>query len=180
MADPLNLPAIEEIEFTTGYKVIPRLAPLTQVRAAIRKNYHRASAPTSDEGAIVQAGGLVIHSGVEDPVPATTQAPGPITETLELEESQVLEVSPSKPATIPRPKSERTQLAELIDARAARTDRSSHSAIEDDLKYLVGINPAEETTERLERVERRIWAVLRLMAKKGLISREEFLAEFGD
>ena len=39
---------------------------------------------------------------------------------------------------------------------------------------------ARETDEKVERLERRLWAVLRIMAKKGLISREEFLQEFHD
>jgi hypothetical protein len=44
MADPLNLPAIEEMEFTTGAKVVPRLASRTRIREAIRKHYPRARA----------------------------------------------------------------------------------------------------------------------------------------
>ena len=38
------------------------------------------------------------------------------------------------------------------------------------------------TTDRYmrERLERRLWALLRVMAKKGLLTREEFLAEFDE
>src|SRR6476469_6381926 len=48
MADPLNLPGIEEIEFTTGLKVTPKLSPLSQVRAAILRYYHKVQ--PGDEG----------------------------------------------------------------------------------------------------------------------------------
>lgn len=41
MSDPLNVTAVEEIEFTTGLKVSPRVAPLSTVRGAILRYYHK-------------------------------------------------------------------------------------------------------------------------------------------
>ncbi|MFY0581901.1 hypothetical protein ACN28S_53330 [Cystobacter fuscus] len=40
MADPLDSAALQEMEFTTGMKVSPRVAPLSAVRACIQRYYH--------------------------------------------------------------------------------------------------------------------------------------------
>lgn len=44
-----------------------------------------------------------------------------------------------------------------------------------DLDFLFGQRPDEETDT--EKVERKFWALLRIMQRKGLITRDEFLAE---
>lgn len=53
MVDPLNLAAVEEVEFTAGLPVSARLAPLASVHAAILRHYHQvnipAEAPEEDE-----------------------------------------------------------------------------------------------------------------------------------
>jgi hypothetical protein len=45
MVDPLNLSAVEEVEFTTGLPVSARLAPLAAVHAAILRHYHQVNLP---------------------------------------------------------------------------------------------------------------------------------------
>jgi Type II secretion system (T2SS), protein E, N-terminal domain len=45
MVDPLNLSAVEEVEFTTGLPVSARLAPLASVHAAILRHYHQVNLP---------------------------------------------------------------------------------------------------------------------------------------
>jgi hypothetical protein len=49
MVDPLNLSAVEEVEFTTGLPVSARLAPLASVHAAILKYYHQVNLPEVQE-----------------------------------------------------------------------------------------------------------------------------------
>ena len=53
MVDPLNLAAVEEVEFTAGLPISARLAPLADVHAAILRHYHQvnipAEAPEEDE-----------------------------------------------------------------------------------------------------------------------------------
>ena len=44
-----------------------------------------------------------------------------------------------------------------------------------DLDFLFGERPDEETDT--EKMERRFWALLRIMQRKGLLTRDEFLAE---
>ncbi|HXX32237.1 MAG TPA: hypothetical protein VEJ89_16160 [Myxococcaceae bacterium] len=48
MVDPLNLAAVEEVEFTSGYPVSARLAPLAAVHAAILRHYHQVSLPPEE------------------------------------------------------------------------------------------------------------------------------------
>jgi hypothetical protein len=45
MVDPLNLSAVEEVEFTTGFPVSARLAPLAAVHAAILRYHHQVNVP---------------------------------------------------------------------------------------------------------------------------------------
>jgi hypothetical protein len=46
MVDPLNLPAVEEVEFTAGLPVSARLAPQASVHAAILRHYHQVTIPS--------------------------------------------------------------------------------------------------------------------------------------
>ena len=45
MVDPLNLSAVEEVEFTSGLPVSARLAPLAAVHTAILHHYHQVNLP---------------------------------------------------------------------------------------------------------------------------------------
>jgi len=163
MSDPLNLPAIEEIEFTTGLKVVPRVAPLSGIRAAILRHYHKVAAadPNEPEGTmtIIQGGNA---PRVVDVVTGEVRIP-PEEEVIVGEE--VREVT------------ERTSLADLIKKREEqhrqrRADPSN--TLSKDLDYLFGVKAEGEPVEALER---KFWALMRLMAKKGLISRDEFTQE---
>ncbi len=46
MVDPLNLSAVEEVEFTAGLPISARLAPLAAVHAAILRHYHQVNIPS--------------------------------------------------------------------------------------------------------------------------------------
>lgn len=146
MADPLNLPALEEIEFTTGLKVIPALSPRTQIHRAIRRyHYRQRDAEDGDDGSMT-----VLHRGETLTVPA---APPPPPE----EEEVVIEGVPVDPEP-PEP-------------------RDALSSLSRDLDYLLDLR---EEPDRVEKLERKFWALMRLMAKKGLLSPEEFRAELGE
>lgn len=159
MSDPLNLPALEEIEFTTGLKVSARIAPLTAVRAAILRYYHRKG-PDGQP--------------VPPPAPAAPEkaaAPPPPQEDEEIIEGEVLDDEPTG----------RTKLANLMKAREER-ERSRRSkrpqtvteSLSEDLDYLLGMRDQSDPVEELER---KFWALMRLMAKKGLLTNEEFARE---
>lgn len=192
MADPLNVAAIEEIEFTTGLKVVPRLATHSAVRAAILRWYHRIMPATEGVGPVevIQRGGTIVHleRAGESKAPPRS-APGSQPAARGEEEVVILgEALPEEGA--PTPEEERTALASLIAAREAarakqRQEKAQQtkakeeagpllSALAEDLDYLFG---SAQDTDPLAELERKFWAMMRLMAKKGLITREEFLGE---
>ncbi len=156
MADPLNLPAIEEMEFTTGMKVVPVIATLSGIRAAIRRHYLKQSDSQPGTMTVVRPGGgeQVIGDAAED-LP-----------TLSPDDAQEV--------------TERTALADLIKERMERRRKQrASSPADDDMQYLFGMKP-ESSDAALEKLERQFWALLRIMAKKGLITRDEFLHELAD
>jgi hypothetical protein len=141
MSDPLNQPAIDEIEFTTGLKVGLYVSTHGQVRSAILRYYHK-----------------------HEPLPATasskrTPPPPPEDEApMVMGEEIISAVNPMPAEVVPSPKS------------ATKKD-----SVAKDLDFLFG-GRAEEENE-VEKVERNFWALLRIMQRKGLLTRAEFLEE---
>jgi Type II secretion system (T2SS), protein E, N-terminal domain len=177
MTDPLNQTAVDEIEFTTGLKTSPRVAALSAVRAAIMRYYHKVS-PTPAAGA-------------SRPAPATTRAPPPRGAASrpapppEDDDEEVIvgeEVGPSEVTA-------RTSLAELIKKREEQRRQKrgqgegkgrapGGSAVMDDLADLFG--ELSEEPDRVEELEKKFWALMRVMARKGLLTNEEFTRELDD
>ncbi len=181
MADPMNLSVIDEIEFTSACKVRPVLATISAIASAIRKHYRGANTvikplsyfrdkATGESGRmqLVRPGGEV-----EEVDTATRESSGP---------KKVPKASPPKapePA-VPEPvdAEERVQQikarrAQLAQARgAAGAPLSPEEAMED---YLSEVQTKE--LETLAKLEKYFWALMRVMAKKGLITKDEFLRE---
>jgi predicted HTH domain antitoxin len=152
MSDPLNQPALDEVEFTTGLQAAPCVATHSQVREAILRYYHKvaasASTPTPGAGATMR---LISSSpDAEDPVVVGE-------EILSLGNQIPADVKvPTKPAT--RRKKREVEMSK-------------------DLEFLFGL---KGDADDVESMERRFWALLRLLQKKGLVTREEFLNELGE
>jgi len=171
MADPLNIPAIEEIEFTTGMKVVPMIATLSGIRSAIRRYYLKqpeqvpARKDSGDEMTIIRPGGVedVVYTGTAG------RKAAPAGEAPIAADQLVKEVT------------ERTALADLIRDRMeqARKGKGGPKSIDADLDYLLGMK-ADSPADNVEKLERMFWALLRVMAKKGLITRDEFMKEIAD
>jgi hypothetical protein len=123
LSDPLDGPALQEIEFTTGLKVAPFVSTLSQIRAAILRYYRKA--PGSPAGG-------------PDEEPPTV----------------VGEELPPRPPPAP-----------------------ALSEVARDLDFLFGRTEDDEPAEKLER---KFWALMRILARKGLVTREEFLKELED
>jgi hypothetical protein len=158
LADPLNVPALEEIEFTTGFKVVPRLATRSALRSAILRWYHKVD-PDQATGVLVQAGGAAL--GTFDDEAETTLSAG---EPLSPEEIGEGEVVLGEPLAAPS-----------TESPAGRKGPSpALTAISRDLEYLVG---GTELVDPVEELERKFWALLRIMARKGLLTSEEFKQE---
>lgn len=133
MADPLNAPAIQEIEFTTGLTVGVRLAALSSIRGAILRYYHKGQGEPGRPPAAVKPGVVkVVHAPPE-------------------EEHDIV-VGQELPAAAPERK----------------------TGMKDDLAFLFG-TPVEE--EAVEKLEKKFWALMRVLARKGIVSKDEFARE---
>jgi hypothetical protein len=177
MSDPLNQTAVEEIEFTTGLKTSPRVAALSAVRAAIMRYYHKVAPtpPASSSRPAPPPSRATLARGA-----SSRPAPPP-----EDDDEEVIigeEVGPGEVTA-------RTSLAELIKKREqqrrqkrgqgeAKARGASSSAVLDDLADLFG--ELREEPDRVEELERKFWALMRAMARKGLLTNEEFSRELDD
>ena len=179
MADPLNIPAIEEIEFTTGMKVKPVIAPMSGIRASIRRYYLKqqenpvGEVGTGDKMMVVHRGGeLHVYDHANEPKTQIAQLPSD--EELPLLDAEAVLMEEVAEVT------SRTALANLMKERETRKSaKTPADPMQQDLSYLFGVRePTAE--ESLASLERKFWALLRIMAKKGLITKEEFMKELDE
>lgn len=152
MVDPLNRNAVEEIEFTTGLVVSIRVATQSHVRAAILRYYHKVSPDGSSK---ISSGSAIRYS------PISTADQEPIIDGEEL--------PPEAPAPIDAAVGTTGVFNRLLSKGKAGT------SVAKDLDYLFGTTGEEAPVEKLER---KFWLLLRILARKGVISREELLQEF--
>jgi len=164
MADPLNGPAIQEIEFTTGLPVAVKIASLSEVRNAILRWYHKVNPDAAGDGkmALVHRGGAVTVLDMKAPVP-------PLDDEPEVVVGQELPPEPS-PA-------DARALERLIDQRAAAAASKKKGGVAKDLEYLFG---QQTEPDEVEKLERKFWALMRIMARKGLITKDEFREELDE
>lgn len=169
MADPLDTAAVQEMEFTTGLKVSLRVAPLSTVRAALQRYYQRP-APDSAPAA---------------PAPAPASEPLPSAQEDDVEEIVVGEELPQGEST------RRVSLEQLIQEREEQHRRKRGQVkpasvkraadLSAELDSLFGTPSAPpEPLDPVEELERKFWALMRIMARKGLLTKEEFTQELDD
>jgi hypothetical protein len=184
MTDPLNPSAVEEIEFTTGLKVSRRVAALSGVRAAIMRYYHKATsgAAASPARPVPSALPSTARGSAQRPaIPAASARPHAADDDEEVIIGE--EVGPGETT-------DRTTLAELIRKREeqrrqrrgqaeAKSRAAGGSDVLDDLDSLLGGGLREEP-DRVEELERKFWALMRIMARKGMLTNEEFTRELDD
>jgi hypothetical protein len=161
MADPLNAPAIQEIEFTTGLPVGVHIATLSEVRNAILRYYHKVDAASAEGKISLAQAAAAAARPTELNVPAVG-AEEPIVMGQEL---------PPEPA----PQDARA-LEQLITQRAQAAQKKK-ATLSKDLDYLFG---AKHEPDELEKLERKFWALMRIMARKGLITKDEFRQELDE
>jgi hypothetical protein len=167
MADPLDTAGLQEMEFTTGLKVSPRVAPLSAVRTAIQRYYHRPAPGTA---------------------PASTPDPAePIPDALEDDIEEIIVGEELPPGETTR----RVSLEQLIQEREQERRRKRGQArpagsrpstgdVSAELDSLFGDTAPAEPVDRVEELERKFWALMRIMARKGLLTNEEFTRELDD
>jgi hypothetical protein len=171
MADPLNTPAIEEIEFTTRCKVIPAIASRAAIHRAIKRWYMRQPPPQTGpdlpDGSmmLVRPGGdtEVVDTRTASAAPAAAAA-APAANTV-----QNVAVHPEALLADRKPAANgarKPQRAELLDEIARR------SSVDDDLGFLFGLEEPSDG-QRIEQLERRFLALLKVLHEKGALTAPE-------
>jgi hypothetical protein len=180
MADPLNATVIDEIGFSTDCLVKPAIAPISSIGQAIRRYCF----------------GVPIDVAPLDFDARPTNAPGPATGSMtvttiaggdprvvEDAADPVLTLTDEVGASVP-------DAAALPDDYAGQrtgvfmmppvTDlgRTSTPVIAGRPVSDVALALVQATElERLEAMERKFWALMRLLARRGVVSNEDFAAE---
>jgi hypothetical protein len=175
MADPMNIAIIDELEFTSGCKIRPVLATISAIQSAIRKYYR---------GQNTQIKPLSLHkSEHSDTGRMVLVRPGGETEQVDTstytDKSKVLNLTEEVKEEEDREEVS-SEVARIKARRAAIRQRrgtpiTSDEALSD---YLREVQTSE--WETLQKLEKYFWALMRVMARKGLVTKEEFLRELGD
>jgi hypothetical protein len=194
MADPLNATVIDEIAFTTGAIVKPAIAQISSLEQAIRRYYlgqrveiaplnfearHKATAFVTDEPmTIVGTGGtgerVVVGRQTLDT--ALIQ----LDEEADIPVDAVMPLAPfDAPALPPDYLGQRTGVFAMPSLQpgelAPPTPTTPVEVAVADADILAMTRTADH--EQLEALERKFWALMRSLARRGLITKEEFLAE---
>ncbi len=75
---------------------------------------------------------------------------------------------------------EREQKQRLKRGQSRPGARPSTGGVSADLDSLFGESAPAEPVDRVEELERKFWALMRIMARKGLLTNEEFTRELDD
>jgi len=169
MADPLNIEAVDQLKFTTGYNIRPVLSTISGIADALRKYYGSGGSgrpdplkgrgqANDDKMVLIQRGGgeRTIDLGSEQPddMPIM-RSPG----AERAERAGVPPVSPAASSTDPRLGSSRT--TGIAPPTAPVPGRGG---------TLTGIDANTDARDELR-------ALVRLMIKKGYFTKDEFLKE---
>jgi len=177
MTDPLDMAAVDEIEFTADCKLNPVLSPLSQIRAVLQRVQMGRQVPIptfEDTQRKIPERMEILHSdgkGGQSTITLDAQDKGrSVGEGLS--EEQLGEI-----ITVGQELTDRTELAEIIrEHERVVFNRAKRAGLKSDLDYLLGVN--NQDAERLDQLERLFWSLMRLLAKKGTITREEFETQF--
>jgi len=164
VADPLDLPVLEEVGFVTGCRVTRVLATPSQIRLAVLRHYYQREV---DQRRGPSGRMTMVRPGGEDEVIDTAR----ITEPELVGDDEVL--------TLPEDSAAGDELTKLIADRERGRKRPKKDRLSEDLGFLTG-RLGTSDSQRLESLERKFWALMRLMAKKGLLDKDEFLTEFDE
>jgi hypothetical protein len=170
LADPLDIATTEEVEFTTGCRVQPALATTSQIRLAILRHYYKQNVDQTRAGSRMT---LVRRGGQEEEVDTSLGA-------LEMEST---EPGPSGPPPLPGVAPQRLgdegEVLEASEPILPLTDEVAELTEEvEGGRFGRSFLPARSESDRFEQLERKFWALMRIMEAKGLITTEEFLEEF--
>jgi hypothetical protein len=188
MADPLNATAVDEIGFTTDTIVKPAIAQISSLEQAIRRYYygervevsplsmHRrgpAGNTTNDEPMTIVGGHgeerLILHPNGPGQAPgANPGPPGGEPPVIQLTD----EVGGAQPAYALAPPPDYTGQPTGVFTMPLPGQEPAQPMSPD---MLMTRRPAD--LEDLEALEKKFWALMRILARRGLVTKEEFLSE---
>lgn len=181
MADPLNATAIDEIGFTTDTIVKPAIAQISSLEQAIRRHYYgqrievapltmQRSGPTaalkSEEGMTILTG----HGEERVVGRKAAEEPPVIQLTDEVTDSQRGADQPAYAAQLP---AEYAGQSTGVFSMPPPSMEGEPVQSQDILQSIA--RPAD--LQDLEALEKKFWALMRVLARRGLVTKEEFLAE---
>ncbi len=175
MADPLNVTAIDEISFSTDTIVKPAIAQISSLEQAIRRHYYGERVDVAPLAMTRQGPGgrpavndsMTIMTGHEERVVGTNPETPVIQLTDEVtdrgRQAPGLAEQPPPPEYVGQPTGVFTMALSQEGAPVQSQDILSIT------------RPAD--LEDLENLEKKFWALMRILARRGLVTKEEFLAE---
>src|SRR5205823_3059291 len=177
MADPLNATAIDEVAFSTDSIVKPAIAQISSLEQCIRRHYY---------GERVEIAPLAMQRGVA----ARTASAEPMTimgghgEERVVGEPPVIQLTdevtnphraapaqqPAFAQVMPPPADYQGHPTGVFTMPVSQEGMPVQSS-----DILSVTRPAD--LEDLEALEKKFWALMRILARRGLVTKEEFLAE---
>jgi len=194
MADPLNATVIDEIAFTTGVVVKPAIAQISSLEQAIRRYYmgqrvdiaplnfearHKNGAFMSDEPMTITSAGGTGERVVVGRQSVDTAVVVDLSDEHEIPVEAVMPLlpfdAPALPADYVGQRTGVFAMPNAQDMQAVSAQHSAEGAAIADADILAMTRTVDQ--EQLEALERKFWALMRVLAKRGLITKEEFLSE---
>lgn len=167
MADPLNIDAVDQVKFTTGFNIRPVLSTISGIAEALRK-YYGSTAPARDPSSGKAGEGkiTIVARGGERTIDLTSTTDPGSEEPMQIQRSPGAErrqnaanaAALSNPGTTAGPNP-----APANPVSAQPTTRTTRGLT----------MPGLEGTEARDEVR----ALVRLMIKKGVFTKDEFLKE---
>lgn len=184
MADPLNATAIDEIGFTTDTIVKPAIAQISSLEQAIRRYYygeHLEVAPLAmrkkgPAGFQDDSADMTILTGHGEERVISSRGDQPVLHlTDEVTGSGARQEQHQQRAPYEQAQPLPADYAGLSTGVFQMPTASTEGAPIAQTDIVSVTRPAD--LEDLEALEKKFWALMRILARRGLVTKEEFLAE---
>lgn len=183
MADPMNATVIDEIGFTTDCVVKPAIAQISSIEQAIRRYHYGAPVDIAPLDFSLRPASALLPAA--EAMTVTTIAGGDarvVGDGDGDDDELVLTLTDEIAASVPEAQALPDDYAGQrtgVFAMPSTTDlpRTTTPVVTGRVLSAEGLAVVQATElERLEALERKFWALMRLLARRGVVSKEEFAA----
>jgi hypothetical protein len=182
MADPLNVTAIDEVSFSTDAIVKPAIAQISSLEQCIRRHYYgervdvaplamQRQQPVQQQTAQANAEMTLVGGHGEERVVGTPLDPPVINLTDEVTNPRAAQPTPA----FAQPQKPPVDYQGVGTGVFTMPPMSQEGMPVQSSDILSVTRPAD--LEDLEALEKKFWALMRILARRGLVTKEEFLAE---